>query len=294
MTEPIPVAVCHANNELVAELLLAPRTSVGNIKTQIEGIEGTPADNQTLLLWGRPLQNADTLDSLGVHTAVTLILVRCAPLLSGRLSCKDVSRLLQDPGALDRAIDAYVQDSRYDVYQVAAIVSAVTAALLPDDAEVAADILDGLPLRALLTHASEEVSGDPQGQAELEQSQLSSYASWALGASSCSQEASSCEADRSKRFELRGEPHTACPQIDAGETLQQSRRERRDCFLCCIRTALEVLQHSLERSGKSEPMNADPKPTPAFAVALDRDDDADLEASYDALDMYAETRGMPY
>lgn len=284
MTEPIPVSVCHANKELVAELLLAPRTSAGNIKIQIEGIEGTPVDNQTLLLWGRPLENADTLASVGVRSAVTLTLVRCAPLLSGRLSGKDVSRLLQDPCALDLAIDAYVQDARYDVSQVAAIVSAVTAAVLPDDTEVAADILDCLPLHVLLSADSEEHAEAHQSQLEQEQSELSSYALWALGTSSCYQEVSTPEADRNERLELHGEDHAACFQIDQDESMQRSRRERRDRFVCCIRTALEVLQHALVREGKSRPTKIDHMPMPTFAVALDRDDGADLEASYEALD----------
>eukprot|EP00930_Biecheleria_cincta_P065051 TRINITY_DN50747_c0_g1_i1.p1 TRINITY_DN50747_c0_g1~~TRINITY_DN50747_c0_g1_i1.p1 ORF type:complete len:297 (+),score=51.06 TRINITY_DN50747_c0_g1_i1:75-965(+) len=296
MIELISIAVRHANKEIVAELLLAPRTAVGSIKTQIEGIEGTPADNQTLLLWWRPLQNADTLASVGVHSAVTLILVRCAPLLSGRLSCRDVSRLLQDPGALDLAIDAYVQDSQYDVSQVAAIVSAVTAALLPDDAEVAADILDGLPLHVLLTNDFDERSGDARDQLESLQSQLSSYASWALGERTCFHEVSPREADRSERLKFSEEAHAACFRIDAGESLPRSRRERRDRFISCIRTALEVLQHSLEREGKSKPTTTDPNLASTFAIALDRDDDddADLEASYAALDVRAEARGVSY
>merc|ERR1712014_213992 len=87
--------------------------------------------------------------SVGIVGATSLMLVKCKPLLSGRMSRQDLQRLTTDDAALERAIDAYADDPAYSADEVRAVVRAVTLALLPEDAALADEILRGLPLNLL-------------------------------------------------------------------------------------------------------------------------------------------------
>ena len=66
--EPVVVKVVRPNKEVLAELCLNPRKNLGSLKVQIEGLEGTPAGNQTLLLDGWELTEGDdaVLQALGL------------------------------------------------------------------------------------------------------------------------------------------------------------------------------------------------------------------------------------
>lgn len=150
----IPVAVRTSTGQPVAELLLGPRSTVLSVKRQLAGIEGTPVDNQTLLLNGRALgDDSAKLPELGIHYEAVFTLVVCAPLLSGRLSKGDLESLVSDDAALSRSIDAFSPDPCYDTKEVIEVVTSAAAALLPCEPGLAEEILQALPLDLLATRS---------------------------------------------------------------------------------------------------------------------------------------------
>eukprot|EP00406_Dinophysis_acuminata_P079739 CAMPEP_0179262114 /NCGR_PEP_ID=MMETSP0797-20121207/27205_1 /TAXON_ID=47934 /ORGANISM="Dinophysis acuminata, Strain DAEP01" /LENGTH=170 /DNA_ID=CAMNT_0020970249 /DNA_START=45 /DNA_END=553 /DNA_ORIENTATION=- len=142
---PTAVTVIKPSGDVVAELLVSNRMPIAKLKTQIEGLEGTAAGNQTLLLEGRPLDNDRTLADFGIGERATLLLVCCAPLLSGQLTQSDLQSLVSDDAALEQAIDAYTDDPQYSSAEVQTILADVLRALCPEGAGRAGEILGQLP-----------------------------------------------------------------------------------------------------------------------------------------------------
>ncbi|CAE8627741.1 unnamed protein product [Polarella glacialis] len=131
--EPTAVTIVRLSGEVVATLLVSPKKPISRLKTQIEGLEGTPAGNQSLMLEERVLADHENLSDLGVGESVTLVLLRRTPLLAGGLCRRDLEHLLRDQVALDQAIDAYSEILKYLPSEVLSIARAVSAALLPGD-----------------------------------------------------------------------------------------------------------------------------------------------------------------
>lgn len=141
MSEPLVVKVQRAGGGVVAELVVNPRRTVSHLKTQLEGIEGTPAGNQELRCDGRTLADDTPLSNLEVVAdAVTVTLSSRPPLLSGKLTQNDLKNMLDSGSALNQAIDAYGNNPEYTPSEAQSIVEAVCRTLLSRndcDSEVA-------------------------------------------------------------------------------------------------------------------------------------------------------------
>lgn len=229
--QPFPLEVRTPDGSIIARLLTGPRCTVLSMKRQLAGIEGTPIDNQTLLLGGRILNDTATLSSSGVSSEVSLVLVRCVPLLAGNLSTADLRRLTTDDDALGRSIDGFKADPCYSAVEVEEIVSAVVRALLPSEPGLVLEILDSLPLSLLSSSLTDighvgakaspnEVDGKSATVAEEPASELP--------------ECSMKEPAGVEQFDIS----------DAEPWLPQ--KMRRERFTSCVHAALQVILLALE------------------------------------------------
>lgn len=160
--EPAAISVVRPSGELVAELLVSPHKTIAHLKTQLAGLEGTAAGNQSLLLDGQPLDDYDCLASLGVYGSATMILMRCAPLLSGRLRSADLAKLISDASALEQAIEGYNDDPQYSVKEAESILMAVAEQLsLPPEHRPQMNFKEAVP-----TTLAEKLSLSPEHRPE--------------------------------------------------------------------------------------------------------------------------------
>lgn len=243
--EPISLDVQTPQGSTVARLLAGPRSTILGVKAQLAGVEGTAIDNQTLLLDGRVLDDGTTLLDSAVPAggSATLTLVRCLPLLTGRLSKQDLLRLTTDGEALARSIDAFKVDPHYDAAEVVEIVTAAARAVRPAEHGLASEILESLPLELLASfHEVAEV------RAPLEDASEESIAAVEATARCLLPEPA---AEPPPRL-MAESPSRAAGVLhfniseDADPLIQRARRARRERFTSSVRTALELLLLALE------------------------------------------------
>jgi len=232
-SEPISLFVNTPRGSTVAQLLTGPGCRILGVKTQLAGIDGTPVDNQTLLLGGRVLSDTATVASSGIVGSSSLTLVRCVPLLAGSLSKLDLQRLITDGQALSRSIDAFKEDPSYDAEEVEQVLSAVVRAVLPSEEGLVADILQSLPLALLHSccgacNEIEAASGDAAG----------------AGAA--------CHTPGEQMWEPEAERMTVLSpslqrfNIAEDPEISSHRKSRRERFTSCIHAGLQVILLALE------------------------------------------------
>lgn len=246
-SEPIPLFVNTPRGSTIAQLLTGPGCSILGVKTQLAGIDSTPVDNQTLLLGGRVLSDTATVASSGIVGATSLTLVRCVPLLAGRLSKLDLQRLTSDDQALSRSIDAFKEDPCYDAAEVEEVLSAVIRAVLPSEQGLVADILLSLPLALLPS------SGGPLLEADGVSGDAAVGGAWHDHADLLLAEA--CHPPGGQLWEPEAERMTvlspSLQRFNIGEDTDTSpcRKPRRERFTSCILAGLQVILLALEEQG---------------------------------------------
>lgn len=222
-SEPVQLSVRLRDGQPVADLLVDPKSTIHQVKIQLAGLEGTAVGNQTLLLGGRAPDDSATLASLGLFHDATLVLVRCEPLLLGRLTELDLQRLVNSSEALNEAIDAFKEDPSYNAAEVGEIISTGAASLLPWDPCLASEILDALPLDLLIDGESLPPVVDRAAGME-----VGNDADNATSTEPVSQTDVFDIGHEDSELELRG-------------------RERRERFVDCVCAGLEMLLHALRQ-----------------------------------------------
>jgi len=149
MTEPVQITVVTPDEQVVVKLLVDPHKQIVRTKNQIEGLEGTAAGNQVLLLDGAVLDDHSTFADVGATACATVVMLRCYPVLLGSLTPAHLKRFLQDEAALVQAIDAHTENLQYSVAELKKIATSVAVALFAHDKLVCNQLLQTVPLSLL-------------------------------------------------------------------------------------------------------------------------------------------------
>lgn len=243
--DPISLLVQTPRGSTIAQLVTGPGCTGLGVKTQLAGMEGTPIDNQTLLLGGRVLHDHESLSASGVLGAASLTLVRCVPLLAGRLSKLDLQRLTSDDKALSRSIDAFKEDPRYDAAEIEEIMSAAVAAVLPSEPGLVEDILQSLPLRLLPPSPEAARAAARRGDEETEGN--------AAAAGPCMSAMEPC-AEPTPRLLQPVSP--SLQHFNISEDFEcplspPARKPQRERFTSCVHAGLQVILLALEQQQQS-------------------------------------------